>query len=304
MRYLYYPGCSLEGTALEYGVATRAVMEALDAEIKEIDNWTCCGASAAESKSSLLSLVLPAVSLARAEEMNMGADVLAPCSACYLNLKKVEIKTRKEPGLLKTINTVLKEENLSYRATIKVRHLLDVLVNDMGPEKIKSKIRHPLKGLKIAPYYGCQCLRPYSVFDDPEEPKSMEPVLKAAGADIFSWNMGPKCCGAALLTTKREDGLKLVASILKAAKGADAIATVCPMCQMNLEAFQDIISTRQKQNLSMSVVYLPQLLGTAMGIDAKKLRIDLNLAVAKDLSHRLRIGSISGCGLAGKTVIG
>jgi heterodisulfide reductase subunit B2 len=294
MRYLYYPGCSLEGTALEYGVATRAVMEALDAEIKEIDNWTCCGASAAESKSSLLSLVLPAVSLARAEEMNMGADVLAPCSACYLNLKKVEIKTRKEPGLLKTINTVLKEENLSYRATIKVRHLLDVLVNDMGPEKIKSKIRYPLKGLKIAPYYGCQCLRPYSVFDDPEEPKSMEPVLKAAGADIFSWNMGPKCCGAALLTTKREDGLKLVASILKAAKGADAIATVCPMCQMNLEAFQDIISTRQKQNLSISVVYLPQLLGTAMGIDPKKLRIDLNLAVAKDLPHRLRIGSISG----------
>jgi heterodisulfide reductase subunit B2 len=294
MRYLYYPGCSLEGTALEYGVATRAVMEALDAEIKEIDNWTCCGASAAESKSSLLSLVLPAVSLARAEEMNMGADVLAPCSACYLNLKKVEIKTRKEPGLLKTINTVLKEENLSYRATIKVRHLLDVLVNDMGPEKIKSKIRYPLKGLKIAPYYGCQCLRPYSVFDDPEEPKSMEPVLKAAGADIFSWNMGPKCCGAALLTTKREDGLKLVASILKAAKGADAIATVCPMCQMNLEAFQDIISTRQKQNLSISVVYLPQLLGTAMGIDPKKLRIDLNLAVAKDFSHRLRIGSISG----------
>ena len=294
MRYLYYPGCSLEGTALEYGVATRAVMEALDAEVKEIENWTCCGASAAESKSGLLSLVLPAISLARAEEMNLGADVLAPCSACYLNLKKVEIKTRKEPSLLKTINTVLKEENLSYRATIKVRHLLDVLVNDMGPEKIKSKIRHPLKGLKIAPYYGCQCLRPYSVFDDPEEPNSMEPLLKAAGADIFSWNMGPKCCGAALLTTKREDGLKLVASILKAAKGADAIATVCPMCQMNLEAFQDIISTRLKQNLRISVVYLPQLLGTAMGIDAKKLRIDLNLAVAKDLSDKLKMRSFVG----------
>ncbi len=294
MRYLYYPGCSLEGTALEYGVATRAVMEALDAEIKEIDNWTCCGASAAESKSGLLSMVLPAVTLARAEEMNMGTDVLAPCSACYLNLKKVEIKTRKEPGLLKTINTVLKEENLSYRATIKVRHLLDILVNDIGPEKIKSKIRHPLKGLKIAPYYGCQCLRPYSVFDDPEEPKSMEPLLKAAGADIFSWNMGPKCCGAALLTTKREDGLKLVASILKASKGADAIATVCPMCQMNLEAFQNTISKRQNQDLTISVVYLPQLLGAAMGINAKKLRIDLNLAVAKDLPHRLKIGSISG----------
>jgi heterodisulfide reductase subunit B2 len=294
MRYLYYPGCSLEGTALEYNVATRAMMEALDAEIKEIDNWTCCGASAAETKSNLLSLVLPAVSLARAEEMNMGTDVLAPCSACYLNLKKVEIKTRKEPGLLKTINSVLNEENLSYRATIKVRHLLDILVNDIGPEKIKSKIRNPLKGLKIAPYYGCQCLRPYKVFDDPEEPRSMEPVLKAAGADIFSWNMGPKCCGAGLLTTKREDGFKLVASILKAAKGADAIATVCPMCQMNLEAFQNVISKKLNQDLSMSVLYLPQLLGAAMGIEKKKLRIDLNLAVAKGLSDKLKIRSFVG----------
>jgi heterodisulfide reductase subunit B2 len=304
MRYLYYPGCSLEGTAFEYSVATRAVMEVLDAEIKEIDNWTCCGASAAESKSSLLSLVLPAVSLARAEEMDMGADILAPCSACYLNLKKVEIKTRKDPGLLKIINSVLKEENLSCRATIKVRHLLDVLVNDIGPEKIKNKVRYPLKGLKIAPYYGCQCLRPYAVFDDPEEPKSMEPLLKAAGADIFSWNMGPRCCGAALLTTKREDGLKLVSSILKAAQGADAIATVCPMCQMNLEAYQNLVSKRQNRDLSVSVIYLPQLLGAAMGIEDKKLRLDLNLAVAKGLSHRLGIGSISGCGLEGKTVFG
>ena len=294
MRYLYYPGCSLEGTALEYSVATRAVMEALDTEITEIDGWTCCGASAAESQSGLLSLALPAINLARAEEMNLGKDVLAPCSACYLNLKKVEMKTRKEPGLLKTINSVLKEENLSYGATMKVRHLLDILVNDIGPEKIKNKTRYPLKGLKIAPYYGCQCIRPFSVFDDPEEPKSMESILKAAGAEIFSWNMGPKCCGAALLTTKREDGLKLVTSILKAAKGADAIATVCPMCQMNLEAFQDIVSKRQNQDLSISVIYLPQLLGAALGIDKTKLRLDLNLAVAEDFSKKLSTTNIMG----------
>ncbi len=292
MKYLYYPGCSLEGTAQEYNVSTCAVLDALDVKINEIENWTCCGASAAESKSSLLSLVLPAVTLARAEEMNSGTDVLAPCSACYLNLKKVEVKTRKEPGLLKTINSVLKEENLTYRATIKVRHLLDVLVNDIGVEKIENKIQYPLNGLKIAPYYGCQCLRPYTVFDDPEEPKSMEPILKAAGAQIFSWNMGAKCCGAALLTTKKEEGLKLVASILKASKGADAIATVCPMCQMNLEAYQRLISDRLNQDLGISVVYLPQLLGASMGIEEKKLRLDLNLALAKDLSRKLKRGKL------------
>jgi heterodisulfide reductase subunit B2 len=289
MRYLYYPGCSLEGTALEYSVATRALMEAVDAEIKEIDQWTCCGASAAESKSSLLSLVLPALNLAKAEEMDPEANVLAPCSACYLNLKKVEIKTRKDSGLLNTVNEVLQVENLQYRGKTKVRHILDVLVNDIGPEKIRRMTIKPLAGLKIAPYYGCQCLRPYAVFDDPEEPKSMEPLLNAAGAEVFSWNMGPKCCGAALLTTKREDGIKLVASILKAAKGADAIATVCPMCQMNLEAFQKNISRNSNQDLNISVLYLPQLLGAAMGIDQKKLRLDLNLAISKNLPGRLKL---------------
>jgi heterodisulfide reductase subunit B len=293
MRYLYYPGCSLEGTALEYSVATWALMETMEAEIKEIDNWTCCGASAAESKSSLLSLVLPAINLAKAEEMDPEASVLAPCSACYLNLKKAEVKTHKDFSLLKTVNEVLKEENLQYRGKARVKHLLDVLVNDMGPEKIKSKIKYPLDGLKIAPYYGCQCLRPYPVFDDPEQPKSMEPLLEAAGADVFSWNMGPKCCGAALLTTKREDGIKLVTSILKAAKGADAIATVCPMCQMNLEAFQKTISRNNNKDLNISVLYLPQLLGAAMGIDQRKLRLDLNLAISKDLPKRLKVGNIA-----------
>lgn len=289
MKYLYYPGCSLEGTALEYSVATWALMKTLDVEIQEIDQWTCCGASAAESRSSLLSLVLPAINLAKAEQMDPEANILAPCSACYLNLKKAEVKTRKDFGLLNTVNEVLKEENLHYGGKTKVKHLLDVLVNDIGPEKIGSRIKHSLKGLKIAPYYGCQCIRPYTIFDDPEDPKSMEPLLKVAGAEVFSWDMGPKCCGAALLTTKREHGLKLVSAILKAAKGADAIVTVCPMCQMNLEAFQNVVSRQEHEDLGISVLYLPQLIGAALGFDEKKLRLDLNLAIAKDFQGRLKL---------------
>ncbi len=292
MKYLYYPGCSLEGTAKEYGIATQALMEAMDAAMLEIDDWTCCGASAAESKSSLLALVLPAINLAKAERMDPETDVLAPCSACYLNLKKAEIKSRRDSALLNTINEALKVEGLNYQGKTRVRHLLDVLINDIGPDSIRSKVKKPLTGLRIAPYYGCQCLRPYSVFDDPERPESMEPLLKAAGADIFPWEMGPRCCGAALLTTKREDGLKLVSAILEAAKGADAIATVCPMCQMNLEAFQKIVSRQKNEDLSVSVLYLPQLLGAALGIDKQKLRLDLNLAVSRDLPERLELQSL------------
>ena len=281
MKYLYYPGCSLEGTALEYNSSTRAFMQKLGAELIEIEDWTCCGASAAEATSHLLSLALPACVLAKAEKMGGGKEILVPCSACYLNLKKVEEKIRKDPELLNKINIILAEEKLHLDGQVRVRHLLDVVANDVGPEKIFTRVKKPFIDLIIAPYYGCQCLRPYSIFDDPEEPRSMEAVIKAAGAKIHHWNMGGRCCGASHMTTKPEVALELVAAILKAARGADAIVTVCPMCQMNLEAYQKKISAMCKEDLSMPILYLPQFLGLALGISEQDLRLDLNLSILK-----------------------
>lgn len=287
MKYLYYPGCSLEGTAREYDLSTRAFMQELGADLLEIKDWTCCGASAAEATSYLLSLALPACILAMAEKMNGVGDILVPCSACYLNLKKVEEKSRKDPALLDKINTILEEEKLQLRGQVRVRHLLDVVARDVGPKKIFARLKNPLLDLSIAPYYGCQCLRPYSVFDDPEAPTSMEPVIKAAGAKIHPWNMGGRCCGASHMTTKPEVSLELVAAILKAARGADAIVTVCPMCQMNLEAYQKKISRMCKEDMSMTILYLPQFLGLALGLSEKDLRIDLNLSITKSFRDKL-----------------
>jgi heterodisulfide reductase subunit B2 len=281
MKYLYYPGCSLEGTALEYNSSTRAFMQELGAELIELEDWTCCGASAAEATSHLLSLALPALVLAKAENMDEFKEILVPCSACYLNLKKVEEKIRKDAGLLDKINIILAEEKLNLRGLLGVRHLLDVVANDVGPQKIFTRVKKPLTDLTVAPYYGCQCLRPYSIFDDPEEPRSMEGVIKAAGAKIHYWNMGGRCCGASHMTTKPEVALELVAAILKAARGADAIITVCPMCQMNLEAYQKKISGMCKEDLSISILYLPQFLGLAMGLSEQDLRLDLNLSITK-----------------------
>jgi len=289
MKYLYYPGCSLEGTAREYDLSTRAFMQELGADLLEIKDWTCCGASAAEATSYLLSLALPACILAMAEEMNGVEEILVPCSACYLNLKKVEEKSRKDPELLDKINTILEEEKLHLRGQVRVRHLLDVVARDVGPKKIFTRLKNPLLDLSIAPYYGCQCLRPYSVFDDPEAPTSMEPVIKAAGAKIHPWNMGGRCCGASHMTTKPEVALELVAAILKAARGADAIVTVCPMCQMNLEAYQKKISGMCKEDMSMTILYLPQLLGLALGLSEKNLRLDLNLSITKAFRDKLQI---------------
>lgn len=288
MRYQYYPGCSLEGTALEYNISTQAIMGRLGADLLEIEDWTCCGASAAESTSYLLSLALPARNLALAEEMKDVTDILVPCSACYLNLKKIVEKTRKDPELLEKLNTILREDQLSLQGNLRVRHLLDVLATDMGPEKIRPLIRKQLSNLRIAPYYGCQCLRPYAVFDDPEAPRSMEPLIEATGAEIHEWDAGGKCCGASHMNTKMDVGLELVTSILKASKGADAIVTVCPMCQMNLEAYQHKISKSSKEDLSITVLYLPQLIGLAMGLPDKQLRLDLNLSITKGFRQKIQ----------------
>jgi heterodisulfide reductase subunit B len=287
MKYAYYPGCSLEGTAVEYDRSTRAVMEILGVELVEIDDWTCCGASAAEATSRLLSLALPARNLALMEKDPELNEVLAPCSACYLNLKHVEKKIRKDPGLMSQINTVLEEEDLKLEGRARVRHLLDVLSTDIDPQAIDQRIVHRMDTLRVAPYYGCQCLRPYKEFDDPEAPVSMEPLIRATGAQVIDWSVGSRCCGASLLTTKKETGMVFVADILKAARGADCIVTVCPMCQMNLEAFQSEASRLANERLEISVLYLPQFIGMAMGLSCDTLRMEMNIAFTGAFQEKL-----------------
>ena len=287
MKYHYYPGCSLEGTALEYDRSTRAVLAALGVELSAIEDWSCCGASAAEATSDLLALVLPARNLALAERQAVPMDILVPCSACYLNLRTVLEKTRMDSALAAKINTVLGEEQLHLHGRLRVRHLLDVLAADLGPEAIHPKVVRSLTGMRVAPYYGCQCLRPFAAFDDPEVPISMEPLIWAIGAEVFSWRMGGRCCGASHMNTQREVGMALVAGILEAAQGADAIATVCPMCQMNLEAFQGAVSRSANKDLHISILYLPQLIGLAMGLDAAELGLQMNLAFDAELKQKV-----------------
>lgn len=288
MNYVYYPGCSLEGSAREYDRATRECLTALGARLTEIEDWTCCGASAAEAVDRHLALALPARNLALAEKQAGKGDLLVPCSACYLNLKKVEVSVRRDADLLATVNSILAEDDLQMRGRTRTRHLLDVLSRDFGPQAVASRRQRSLEGISVAPYYGCQCLRPYVVFDDPEAPQSMEPLLQAAGAAVHRWSMGGKCCGASHMNTKMAVGLELVGAILTEARGADAIVTVCPMCQMNLEAYQQKISRTRNTDLTVSVLYLPQLLGWALGLDEKSLGLELNLALKKEFRQTLQ----------------
>lgn len=287
MTYFYYPGCSLEGTAIEYDASTRAIMRTLGVELMEIEDWTCCGASAGDAVSSLLSMVLPARNLALAERTGVEAAFLVPCSACYLNLQKVEDQVKQNDCLLKDINEVLAEEQLTYKGGLKIRHLMEVLARDIGPQKLREQVKRPLTGLRVAPYYGCQALRPYGTYDDPEQPTSMEPLLEALGAEVHAWSMGPRCCGAGLMTTKGEVALNSVAHILKAAQGADCIVTICPMCQMNLDAYQAKASKLSGENLTISVLYLPQLIGLAIGLTEEEVKLKANFVVTDPFQQKV-----------------
>ncbi len=289
MKYLYYPGCSLEGTAKEYDISTRAVMEHMGVELTEIPDWNCCGASAVESVSEMLTYTLPARNLALAEKEMPGGDILIACNACYLNLLRVQLKVLPDRRLLDQVNEVLGEEGLSYTGKCKPRHLLDILLNDIGMERVKEKVLHDLEGLIFAPYYGCHILRPYPMFDDPEFPTSMEPVLKVLGARIHPWSMGGKCCAASLMTTHKEVSLKAVASILNAARGADAIVTSCPFCQMNLESYQKDASRMLGKELSFSVIYLTQLIGLAFGLSEEDVALGMNIIITDTLGDKFKM---------------
>jgi heterodisulfide reductase subunit B len=284
MKYAYYPGCSLRESAREYDDTTRIVLEALGAELVEIPGWTCCGAAAVEAVDRTMAVALPARNLALAGTHIPEADVLAPCSACYLNLLKAARRIDDDHELHRHIAGLLQAEGLELAGPYRVRHLLDVLNNDFA-DSVTEHVTTPLEGVRIAPYYGCQILRPYAVFDDPERPRSMEPVITAMGAEIHDWAMGAHCCGASLMVTDKEAALSSVFSILEAAEGADVIATVCPLCQMNLEMYQDEASRLGGRRVHASVLYLPQLMGLAFGFSGQRMQLGKNVALSGTMAN-------------------
>jgi heterodisulfide reductase subunit B len=285
MKYAYYPGCSLRESAQEFDISTRAVMERLGVELIEIPDWTCCGASAAEPVSWLMNYALPARNLALAESELRGLDVLAPCSACYLNLLKVNREAVPDRDLHGQVNEVLAVSGLHYGGGVRVRHILDVLVNDIGAQALSERVSQGLGGMHVAPYYGCQILRPYRVFDDPRTPVSMDGVLTALGAETFPWDMGNRCCGASLMVTHPDVAMHSVAAILEAAEGADAIATVCPLCQMNLEAYQNESAAGGHH---VPILYLTQLMGLAFGLEESAVLLEKNMGLSGSMRAGIR----------------
>lgn len=279
-EFAYFPGCSLEKLAISYHESALETSKKLGVTLKELDDWNCCGSTTYFHIDELLANTLTARNLAIAEKT--GLDVVAPCSACYKNMFFTAAHMKKDPDLAEHINFALEEDNLNFSGNIKVKHLLEMFAQDIGPETIKSNITKPLKDLKVAPYYGCQILRPRKNGEEVENPHYFEDLITAIGATPIEYTLKTRCCGGSLIISSRIAALTMVRNLIQSAldKGADVIATACPMCQVNLECYQQSVNQEFGTNYSVPVLYFTQLLGLALGIPKKKLGIGKELVSA------------------------
>ncbi|MEK7708095.1 MAG: CoB--CoM heterodisulfide reductase iron-sulfur subunit B family protein [Verrucomicrobiota bacterium] len=283
MKYTYFPGCSLKGLGRAYEESLLPVMRQVGVELVELSDWNCCGATAYMSVDEQKACVLASRNLALAEQAG-PQDLLTPCSACYLVLNKTKHNVADFPEIHDNAHRALRSANLTYTGSTKVRHPLDILVHDVGLDVIKEKVVRPLKGLKVAPYYGCQVVRPYSTFDDAWNPTTMDRLLATLGAEVVDYPLKTKCCGGSLTGTVPEAGLRLSYILLKEAvrRGADVIATICPLCQFNMDAYQDQIERRWGPT-RIATVYFTQLMGLAFGLSPKELGLNRNFVPMKPL---------------------
>ncbi len=289
MSYTYYPGCSLEATAKEYDMSFRSVFNALGVDFQELEDWSCCGASAAHATSKLLSVALPARDLAKAEAT--GRDVVAPCPACYQNLKHTREFVLESEHNREVLKKALEGTGIQVEGRVKVRHVLDVLLNDVGVDAIGEKVSRPLEGLRVVPYYGCYIVRPpgKETFDDVENPTSMDRIIQALGATVLPFTRKTRCCGAPVMMSQEEEMHRLSYEILREAReaGAQAIVVACPMCHFSLDAKQPEIEAHMGERLGIPVLYITQLVGLALGLDPyAELGMDKNMVPPEDIIRK------------------
>ncbi len=290
--YLLYPGCSWESSARAYALSTEAVCRELGLELRSLKDWNCCGATEYMSVDTVPAYALISRNLALAARQGNGATTLtAPCSLCYLNLSKADHYLSENPALNKKVNRALDAGGLRYQpGSLEVRHLLDILLNDVGLETIRQHVTHPLSGLRVAPYLGCLLARPdyHGRFSSPDQPRELDRLLTTLGAQVVDYPMRTQCCGGHMTQIGPETAYELLRRLLYGAEQYDAhlIATVCPMCQLNLDAYQHDVNRHFGTRFQIPILYFTQLMGLAFGLEPQSLGIGLELVSAGEaLAH-------------------
>jgi len=292
VKYAYYPGCSLESTAWDFDRSTRAVCRALGIKLEEIPDWVCCGSTPAHATNVLLSVALPVVNLQKAQAM--GAAVMTACASCYSRLRTANHKVRNEPDQRAQVERITEA---AYDGGVAVHHVLDVLLNHLGPEEIRHKVTRRLTGLRAASYYGCLLSRPPEIvaFDNPEHPTCMDDLVAAVGAEPVEWPYKTECCGAGLSMTRSEVVARLSHKLLSMAHraGARCIVVACPLCQVNLDLRQADAKKAHGDLPDMPILYITQLLGLALGLSPDELGLSALTVSADALLGEIPLGTAS-----------
>jgi heterodisulfide reductase subunit B len=283
MKYVYYPGCSASSTSKEAEESLQATMKALGVEWTELEDWNCCGAAIGVGTSYLLSIALPARNLALAERAE--SELVTGCSRCFLNLIRAIHYTRENPKVHEEVNELLAEAGVQYSGTARLRHILDVIVNDVGLDVLAERVKQPLNGLRVAPYYGCcQGMWTYAQFDSTENPHCFDQVLATLGAEVTDYPLKTACCGGTISMYKRSVGANLIGDLLAAAGDADCMVTACPQCLFNLNTFQGQAGKIKGTKFDIPVLFLTQIMGIALGLPKKALGLQ-RLPVPVDILY-------------------
>ncbi len=263
--YSYYPGCSQLSSAEEYGVSALEVSEALGIRLEALPDWSCCGASSAHMTNHLLSLSLPGRNLAKARER--GGDLVVVCAACYHNLKKAQMEILADEGAARRVEAAV---GADPRFRGRIVHLLDVIAEEVGLEALEERVTRPLEGLKPVSYYGCLMVRPRGMIenDDPDNPRLLDGLLAALGAEVKNWSYKTDCCGGSLSLTRADVVARLVNRLFEAAEeaGGNCIVVACPMCLANLEMRQREGRLTFRLEHDLPVFFFTEMLGLALGL--------------------------------------
>jgi heterodisulfide reductase subunit B len=288
MEIAYYPGCSLHASSRLYDVQTKTVLSKVGIELSEIEDWNCCGATSAGKQDDFLAIALPARNLGIADATGLS-EIMIPCSSCYSRTLVSQKTLERDPKLKAEINTELAKK---VEGKIKVSNILEVLLSKKN--EIAEKAVKKLAGLKPACYYGCLLTRFPSdvpVSDNVENPVAMEGILKTIGAEPLDWGYKTDCCGASASVNDADTALVLMSKIFKdaLARGANCFVTTCPMCQLNLDAYQDEVRGKYGIAKGLPVYFITELIGVSMGMDAEQMQIDRHFTEAVGLLKELKL---------------
>lgn len=289
-EYSYYPGCSSQTGASSSNMmrSVDTMCEELDVKLNQIPDWNCCSASIGYGSGSVLPrMTLSARNIALSEEHNPDQDIVATCAGCWLSTKEASERFKDDPDLMAEANQALAEANLKMTNKTLIRHMAEVLIEDVGYDSIKAGVKKPLEGIKIAGYVGCQTNRPFGIDGESfENPMYLDKLVDNLGGEsVPTYEKKVQCCGGALAFSEPEKSQEMIHGIIEAAydNGADMIVTPCPLCQANVEIYQDEINARFNSKFEMPVVYYSQLISVAYGRNSKDSALDGQLIKAKKL---------------------